>query len=158
MVLPVSLPGIDQEHDSTSYLLFRLGDELYAAHVEQVREIARWREPLAVPGAPPSLPGIINQRGVILPIIDTRLLLGLEISPPDRSTRFVLVHASEVDMALLVDSVVDIVQIATERLEPVPSTLDPQRGRLLQAVMRIDDRPVSILDPSAIVTALSPGV
>jgi purine-binding chemotaxis protein CheW len=157
MVLPATLPGIDQEQDSTSYLLFRLSDELYATQVGQVREIARWREPLAVPGAPPALPGIINQRGVILPIVDTRLLLGLETSPPDRSTRFVLINSNEVDMALLVDSVVDIVQIATERLEAVPSTLDPQHGRLLQAVMRIDDRPVSLLDPGAIITALTPG-
>lgn len=146
------------EQNQQTYLLLHIGDEVYAVAGEHVREIARWREPLAVPGTPPVLPGILSQRGIVLPVVNMHALLGLSDAPIDRATRFVIIHYDEVDMALVVDSVTDLIPLSAEQMEPLPSTLDPQKGRLLQAIVRMEDRPVAVLDLATIIATLRSGV
>lgn len=143
----------------TSYLLLKLGDELYCVRGTDVREIARWREPVLVPGASPSLPGIINQRGVVLPVIDLRVMLGLPQNAPERSTRYVIVRAEGVEMALLVEGVTDLVNLSASDFKPVPAGLNPQQARFLYAVAHLesDDRPVALLDLAAMITTLRDG-
>lgn len=155
--LPAETTATDSESEARSFLLLQLGDELYSIRGDSVREIARWREPLPVPGAPPVLPGIISQRGTVLPVVNTAALLGLAESQPERTTRFVIVAHDEVEMALVVDAVTDIINLSSEELEPVPSGLDPQRARLLQAITRLEDKPVAVLDLAAIITTLRTG-
>jgi purine-binding chemotaxis protein CheW len=140
-----------------SYLLLHLGDELYIVLGPQVREIARWRPPLPVPGAPSVLPGIISQRGVVLPVVNMHALLGLPESTNERSTRFVIVQHDDVEMALVVDAVTDLISIASSQFEPVPSTLDPQQGRFLHSIVQVVDQPVSLLDLAAIANYLRSG-
>ncbi len=155
--MTVSPTSIEQYHTDSSYLLANLADETYLMPGYAVREIARWREPLPVPGAPPALPGIINQRGIILPVVDLRNLVGLGEIVPTRLTRYVIVSVDETDMALVVDSVTDIITLHESDMGPVPSALDPQRGRLLRAVTRLEDNPVSLLDLEAIINILRTG-
>lgn len=150
--------GAETTDTETSFLLVRLGNEHYAIQGTHVREIMRWREPLQVPGAPPALPGIISQRGVVLPVVDMRLMLGFPDTPPDRTTRYVLVSHNDVEMAWHVDAVADLVTLPPEMMEPVPATLDAHRARLLKAVSRLDDAPVAVLEPGAVVNALRPEI
>jgi purine-binding chemotaxis protein CheW len=140
-----------------SYLLLHLGDELYIVLGSQVREIARWRPPLPVPGAPPVLPGIISQRGVVLAVVNLHALLGLPATSPDRSTRYVIVQQDDIEMAFVVDAVTDLISIPTNQFEPAPSTLDPQQGRFLHAIAQVVDQPVSLLDIAAISNYLRSG-
>ncbi|MDW8234896.1 MAG: chemotaxis protein CheW, partial [Roseiflexaceae bacterium] len=86
-------------------LLIRLADEIYALPSVHVREVGRYRAFTPVPGAPPILPGIISQRGVILPVVDLRLVLGMPAMETTRSSRLVTVVYEDIDMALLVDAV-----------------------------------------------------
>ena len=151
------LPGIGTEPGETSYLLVQLADELYAIPDTMVREITRWREITIVPGAPPALPGIISQRGQVLPVVDLRRLLDMEHVAPDRQTRLVITHCEEADMALRVDAVLDLHHFAAEALEPVPGTLDPQRARLLRSVARHEEQPVAVLDVPEVITLLRAG-
>lgn len=151
-----SVTGSEADQTEADYLILRVSNERYILQGAYISEITRWRAPLPVPGAPPALPGIINQRGVILPVVDMRLLLGLAETPPDRATRYVLVHCDDVEMALYVDTVLDLITLSASNMEVVPATLDPQRGRLLKALTRLDDEPVGILDPATIITMLRP--
>ena len=136
-----------------AYLVVRCGGERYALVSAAVREITRWRAPTPVPGAPALLPGIISQRGVVLPIVDLRLLLALPAAPPDRDTRLVVCQHDPVDLALLVDGVEDLAQIAAADLAQPPAGLEPRRARLLAAVARHDDQPLAILDLPALIAA-----
>jgi purine-binding chemotaxis protein CheW len=122
-----------------------------------VGEIARWHEPLSVPGLPSTLPGIINHRGVVLTVVDMRVLVGFPDVPPNRVTRYIIVHHDDMNMALLVDSVADIINLFDDALEAVPAALDPQKSRLLQAIVRLDDRPVALIDLSAVTNTLLSG-
>lgn len=145
------------DQSAITYLLLHIGDEIYAVQGDSVREIARWREFVPVPGSPPVLPGIINQRGIILPVVNMHELFGLSASSPDRSSRFVIVQYDDVDMALMVDAVTDLKNFSVSELEAVPAALDPQRARLLKAIARLDDRPVAMLDLSAMTSMLRSG-
>ncbi len=143
--------------DTQPYLLLRLGDEVYALPGTTIREIARWRAPTPVPGAPPVLPGIINQRGAIVPVVHPHTLFGLVESPPNRATRYVIMQHDEVALALFVDAVIDFVDLAATALEPLPAALDPQRARFLRALARHDDQPLAVVEPAALIATLRTG-
>jgi purine-binding chemotaxis protein CheW len=123
-----------------------------------VREVARWRAPTPVPGAPAILPGIISQRGVVLPIVDLRLLLGLAAAAPERSTRLIIVQHEGIDLALLVDAVIDLAPIAVTALAATPAALDPGRARLLSAVARHGDRPLGVINMAALIATVQEGL
>lgn len=148
----------DNEQVSGDYLIVRVGTEHYAVSSEAIREVTRWRQPTPVPGAPPVLPGIINQRGVVLPAVDLRLLLGLEASEPVRTSRFVIVHQESVDIALMVDAAIDLCHLADDELARPPAGLDPQRARLLNAVAQHAGQPLLVINLMALITALQEGV
>lgn len=144
--------------DSLDFLVVRAADELYALPGATVREVMRWRAPTPVPGAPPVIPGIISQRGVVLPIVDLRLALGLAAAQPSRASRLVVAQHEATDMALFVDAVVDLVRLtAADRAAP-PAGLDPGRARLLAAVARYGDSPLAILNVAALIAAVQEGV
>ncbi|ACL25281.1 MULTISPECIES: chemotaxis protein CheW [Chloroflexus] len=132
------------------YLLFRLTNELYALPGKAVREVMRWHTPTPIPGAPPLLPGLLNQRGQILPVIDLRLLLGLPATAPDRATRLIWVHQDDIDAALLADAVDDLIAIEPSLLEPPPAHLTGPAQRVIHAVFRYQEQPVALLDPAAV--------
>jgi purine-binding chemotaxis protein CheW len=145
-------PDISELH--LHVLLVRLASELYALPADSLSEIVRWRAPVAVPGAPAMLPGIIAQRGTVLPVVDMRLLLGLAAAAPGRSARYVVGSHGGVDMAMLVDEVLDLTDIERASLEPPPAALDLQQVRLLRAVTRYHDRPLALIDPGAVLAIL----
>lgn len=150
-------PAALAQPEAQPHLLVRLGGELYALPGSNVREIMRWREPTPVPGAPPVLPGIINQRGAILPVVNAHMLLGLSAPPTDRATRYVLLQEGDVSLALLVDAVLDLMDLANFDQEPLPAALDPQRARLLRALTRWGGQPLALLDVTAMIAALRAG-
>lgn len=135
-------------------LLIRLADEIYALPSSHVREVGRYRTFTPVPGAPPALPGIISQRGVILPVVDLRLVLGMPSVETTRSSRLVTVVYEDIDMALLVDAVIDLAALPEDAFGQPPAGLDPARARFLRAVALHADQTVALLDVGEIVAAL----
>ncbi|WP_129628072.1 chemotaxis protein CheW [Candidatus Oscillochloris fontis] len=142
------------EPRSEEYLVVRLGDEYYALAGSAVREVARWRPPTPVPGAPAILPGIINQRGVVLPAVDLRHLLGLAATQSDRATRLVIIHQNSVRLALIVDAALDLLVLQRDDLLPPPVGLSPQRARLLHAVTQYEAHPLQVFSMEALMTTI----
>ena len=140
--------------ETLDVLLIELAGELYALPSASVREVVRYRDYTPVPGAPPSLPGILNQRGTIMAVVDLALLLGLASPPPTRATRLVLAAHDEIDLALLAERVVDLVALPIDTIDPVPTGLDPARSRYLRGVVHYDNRPVALLDLSELIAGL----
>ena len=135
-------------------LLIELTGELYALPSASVREVVRYRDYTPVPGAPAVLPGILNQRGTILPVVDLALLLGLASAPPTRATRLVVVSHNEIDMALLAERVHDLVELPAGTIDPLPTALDPARARYLRGVVHYEDQPVALLDLDELIVGL----
>jgi purine-binding chemotaxis protein CheW len=151
---PQGTSGSATQYYSDSYVLLRLADEHYALESSVMSEIARWREPIVVPGSPPALPGIINQRGVVLPVVHLRVLLGLGETIPERTTRYLVAQHGEVSMALLVDAVIDLANLSGLEHEQPPATLNPQQARVLQAVVRQEGQLIMLLNLGEIIALL----
>jgi purine-binding chemotaxis protein CheW len=143
-----------EEHPDLDVLLFRLERELYAIPSTSVREVARYRPYTPVPGASPMLPGIVSQRGMILPVVELHLLLGLGPIEITRSARFVIIIHNEIGMAVLVEAVLDLIALSASTVEPVPTALDPARARFLRGIAQHGDRPVGLLDPDELIAGL----
>jgi purine-binding chemotaxis protein CheW len=143
-----------EERPEIGVLLFRLADEIYAIPSGSVREVARYRAFTPVPGAPQTLPGILSQRGTILPVVELRPLLGLDVIEPTRATRFVIIAHNEVDMTVVVDAVLDLSGLPADSIEPPPTALDPARARFLRGVTQLDDQPVALIDLDQVIAGL----
>ena len=142
------------EIPTLSLLLFRLADEHYTAPSSCVREILRYRPITGVPGAPPTLPGVLNHRGVILPVVDLRLVLGLPAQEQTRATRLVVVQYNDVDAALLVDAVLDLIILPVGAVDAVPAGLDPVRSALLRGVAQHDELTIGLFELEALTARL----
>jgi purine-binding chemotaxis protein CheW len=139
--------------DADAFLLIRIADELYGLPGAALREVIRWREPTPIPGAPPLLLGIVGQRGVVLPVVDLRLALGLPAGPAGRATRLILVQHEAVELALVVDGVLDLAPLTD--LVPPPAA---GRGVLTVAVARHQDRPLGVIDLAALIATVQDGL
>lgn len=140
--------------EETTYLFLRLGNEHYALPSGFVREIARWRESTPVPGAPPIIPGIINQRGLVLPVVQLGRLLGFAETISGRTTRYLIASYEDTDVALLIDEVIDLIDLADATTEPVPASLNAQQSRLLTAITWRNEQPVGLLNLAEIIALL----
>lgn len=107
------------------YLTFSLGSEEYGVGILKVREIIGVMEITAVPHTPHYIKGVINLRGRVIPILDLRLKFGMPPKEYDERTCVIVVevqgHNSSVQVGMVVDSVSEVVNIATAEIEPAPA-------------------------------------
>jgi len=133
----------------TKAVVFRIGRSYYAADIGQVREIHVMKDITPVPQAPPSIEGIINLRGDVLPIMDLRTRLGLPRIEPTADSRIIEIQADEQRIGLIVDSVSEVAGLPGELLEP-PTCLTSDSGgmeALLLGVANIGGHLVLVMDP-----------
>ena len=135
----------------TQTVAFIMDGQHYALPIESVQEIQQIVEFTAVPGTAPALVGMIDLRGSVVPLIDLRLLLGLERVPYHLDTPLVFAHASGRLVAFIVDEVEDVIDMTGLTLQ-APSSLYALSDRLI-GVARIGDGLLFILDPERLVPA-----
>ncbi len=104
------------------WVTFRLEHETYGIDVMQVREVLRSPEISPVPGAPPYVLGIINLRGNVVAIIDTRARFSLPPKKVDDSSRILILEAGDHVVGFLVDSVREVVELHSSDIETAPDT------------------------------------
>jgi purine-binding chemotaxis protein CheW len=127
-------------------LAFRLADEEYAVDILMIREIIRLVDITRVPRRPSFVKGIISLRGTIIPVIDLRTRLGLAESPPDRSTRILVVGLGRGLIGVIADSVTDVVKVKQCDVEPPPAVRGGSSAAHLKGVSRINERLLILLD------------
>jgi len=113
---------------------FRLGDEIYGIDVMQIREVLRHTEITPVPGAPEYVLGIINLRGNVVTVIDTRKRFGLAPGEIDDQARIVIVEVEEQVIGMLVDSVADVTYLKQSEIETTPNIGNEETSKFIQGV------------------------
>ncbi len=103
------------------YLVFHLGEEEFAIHVEKVREIMRVQDITQVPQTPPHVKGVINLRGKVIPVVDLRLKFTMPAKEYTHRTCIIVVQVSGVPMGIVVDGVAEVVQVSGADVEDTPS-------------------------------------
>jgi purine-binding chemotaxis protein CheW len=101
-------------------LTFRLGAEEFGIDILKVQEIRGYENPTRIAGAPPFIKGVLNLRGVIVPIIDLRLKFALEKAAYDAFTVTVILNVSGRVVGAVVDSVSDVIELKGDQIKPAP--------------------------------------
>jgi len=113
---------------------FRLGEERYGINVMSVKEVLRYIEITPVPGTPQFVIGIINLRGNVVTVIDTRILFSLPLEDITDKARIVIVEAHDQTIGLLVEAVEEVANISQDDIENPPNVGNEQNSRYFQGV------------------------
>lgn len=140
-----------------SYLTFKLGDELFAANVSKVLNILEFTRITKVPKAPSYMKGVINLRGDVLPVIDTRLKFGMDETQFTTST-CILVLIIEFDnetihLGALVDSVQEVLEFEENVILKAPSIGSSYRSDFIKGVVEHQDNFIMLLDVEKVFTS-----
>ena len=111
----------DSQHELIQLVSFSLGAEEYAVEVLKVREIIRMTSITHIPNTPPSIEGIINLRGKVIPIVSLRNRFGMMGSENDQHTRIIVMDIAGKLMGFIVDGVSEVIRISSGEIQPPPS-------------------------------------
>ncbi len=133
-----------------SYLIFQLGNELYAVNVFYLLSILELTKITKVPQAPSYMKGVINLRGSVLPLIDTRLKFGMtetEITPSTCILVFEIKKENEtIKFGALVDSVAEVVELNKNQIMPPPTLGLRYKTSFVDGMATLNDNFVMILN------------
>jgi purine-binding chemotaxis protein CheW len=125
---------------------FKIGSEEYGIDILKVQEINRMPDITKVPQAPHYVDGVINLRGKVIPIINTRRKFNLEEKDNDKDTRIVVVDINGEVIGLVVDSVNEVLRIPNSIVEPPPNVTVDSGADYITGVARLEDRLLILLD------------
>ena len=131
-------------------LAFRTGNQDFGVEVVSVREIRGWTPATPLPHAPDFLRGVINLRGIVLPIVDLAVRLGFPQSEPTARHAIIVTQLKEQVVGLLVDGVSDILTIEVEKIQPTPDLASNLARSYVRGVIPIEGRMIGLLDLSAV--------
>lgn len=130
---------------SRQLITFELGDQALGVDIMAIREIRAWSPATPLPNVPSYVRGVVNLRGIVLPVIDLRARLGWGTTETTARHVIVVVRISEQLQGMIVDAVNDIVTVQPDEMQPLPDTGDAQSARFLDGLATIDDRMILIL-------------
>ncbi|GBR09231.1 chemotaxis protein CheW [Acetobacter oeni] len=125
---------------------FAVGDQEYCVDILSVREIRGWTEATPLPGTPRWVRGVINLRGIILPVIDMRVMLRIGSERPISREVVMVVEIGEKISGLLVDKVSDIIDVEPTMVQEVPSSISGDTSEIISGLIALDGRMIGILN------------
>jgi purine-binding chemotaxis protein CheW len=128
------------------WVTYRLGDETYGINVMQVQEVLRHTEIAPVPGAPEYVIGIINLRGNVVTVIDTRARFGLPEGEITDNTRIVIIEADKHIVGIMVDSVAEVVYLKSSEIDSATNVGTEESTKFIQGVSNLDDELLILVD------------
>jgi purine-binding chemotaxis protein CheW len=141
---------MDAEQKINSYLSFKLGEELFAANVSKVLNILEMTKITKVPKSPAYMLGVINLRGSVLPLVDTRIKFDL---PPAEYTANTCILVLDIELSgesvhigALVDSVQEVLEIEEGDIQPPPSIGSKYKSEFIEGIVKVNSDFVMLLN------------
>jgi purine-binding chemotaxis protein CheW len=131
-------------------VIVRFGSQRYAVAMSSVAEVVPVPVTSRVPGCPRWLAGVVNWRGRVLPVVDPRSLLGVELTPLPSSARLLVLSVDGVEAGLIGEAVAGLLEAGDTNPEPAPATAAAQTAALVIGVVNDASGPVSLLDAAAV--------
>lgn len=128
------------------YLTFFLGEEQYGIAIDRIKEILAIMKVTNVPKTPEYMRGVINLRGSIIPVVDTRLRFGMETKDEDMHTAIVIVEVDKVNVGFIVDRVEEVASIDSSALSEPPKFGNSIDTDFICSMAQMGDNVVMILD------------
>ncbi len=141
-----------QDNTILRWVTFYLDNEKYGINVMQVQEVLRVSEIAPVPGSPEYVLGIINLRGNVVTVIDTRKRFGLDHRELDDAARIVIVESNDQVVGIMVDSVAEVVDLRVSEVEAAPNVGTDDSSRFIQGVASQEGELLIIVDLNKLLT------
>lgn len=143
----------EQSNDEVlQWVTFQLEEETYGINVMQVREVLRYSEIAPVPGAPDYVLGIINLRGNVVTVIDTRSRFGLVEGEITDNTRIIVIESEHQVIGILVDSVAEVVYLRSSQIDTTPSVGTDESAKFIQGVSNREGKLLILVDLNKLLT------
>lgn len=134
------------------WVTFLLEGETYGINVMQVQEVLRYTEIAPVPGAPAYVLGIINLRGNVVTVIDTRHRFGLPTTEVTDQTRIVIIEAESHVVGIMVDAVAEVVYLRQSEIETAPNVGNEESAKFIQGVCNKNDQLLILVELDKMLT------
>ena len=128
------------------FLTFRLGGEEYGIDILKVQEIRSYEPPTRIANAPPFIKGVVNLRGVIVPIVDLRLKLGCETAEYNSFTVAIVLNVKGRVVGAVVDSVSDVLALDKDTIKPAPEMNSAVDTSFITGIGSVGDRMLILMD------------
>ncbi|WP_059053512.1 chemotaxis protein CheW [Paenibacillus senegalimassiliensis] len=126
-------------------IVFKLGQEEYGIDVDNVQTIERMMPITRVPKTFSFVKGVINLRGVVIPVIDLRGRFGLEEVEHTDQTRIIIVSADELEVGFIVDSANDVIDLDSDLIDSPPDVVGGIKAKYLHGVARISEERLLVM-------------
>lgn len=136
--------------DAGQYLTLRLGVEEYAIDILRVQEIRSYEEPTKMVNSPSFIKGVVNLRGVIVPIVDLRLKLNIDKVEYDEFTVVIILNIRGIVVGAVVDAVSDVVTLSAQSIKPAPQFESAIESRFIVGLANLDDRMLIVMNMEAL--------
>jgi purine-binding chemotaxis protein CheW len=125
---------------------FAIGDDQYGVDIMAVREIKGWTEITHLPRQPDYVRGVLNLRGVIVPIIDLRCRFGQGLTKATPLHIVIIVQIAAKPVGLLADRVLDIVSLDEIQIQPIPKVVQGTRQEFLSGLVTVGSTMIALID------------
>jgi purine-binding chemotaxis protein CheW len=136
----------DIVNNATEVLSFRLGSEEYAISILKVQEIRGYDAVTRIANAPDYLKGVVNLRGIIVPVVDMRIKFNVGAVTYDTFTVVIVLNINNHTIGMVVDSVSDVVTLTPDQIKPAPDLGATVSGEYLRGLGTVGDRMLIMLD------------
>lgn len=140
------------------YLTFTLGSEEYGVDILKVQEIRGYDQVTRLPDAPDFIKGVINLRGLIVPVVDMRLKFRLSNAGYDDTTVMIVLSVAGRTIGVVVDGVSDVLTLQPDQVRPVPDLGSAIDRKFLMGLGVLEDRMLILLDIEELMTSEEMGL
>jgi len=144
---------------SAEFLTFRLGAEEYGIDILRVQEIRSFEEPTRIANSPPHIKGVVNLRGVIVPVVDLRIKLGCEKVEYNGFTVVIVLNVKGRVVGAVVDSVSDVLELARNQIRPAPDMANASVDTtFITGIASVNERMLILMDIEALMASADMGL
>ena len=138
---------------ANEFLTFTLGHEEYGVEILKVQEIRSYETPTTIANAPPFLKGVVNLRGVIVPIVDMRIKFGISNPEYNQFTVVIILNVAHRVVGMVVDSVSDVLQLSGEQIREAPQFGASLDTEYITGLGTVDQRMLILIDIEKLMTS-----
>ncbi len=142
----------DDPQEIISIVCFKIGEEDYAIDIMDVKEIIRCQKIIPLPKAPYFIEGVIDLRGIVVPIIDMRKRFGIQSPSTHKGMKILIVKVNDKIIGMLVDRVSNIIKVPSDSVLPPPEISKEIEPEYLKGVCETDEGIYLLLDLDRILT------
>jgi purine-binding chemotaxis protein CheW len=134
-----------EQYQGQELVAFRIGGQEFCIDIMAVREIRGWTPTTAIPHSPDFVRGIVNLRGVVLPVVDLAVRLGFASTEPSARHAIIVTQIGDNIVGLLVDAVSGVLSIDPSLVQPTPEVTSQAAQIFVKGVLALEGRMISIL-------------